>query len=393
MKSDRQKFRGLEIAMDNIRIEEQLLPPGESLEGLPDRNSDYFMNYGFKVSEVFSSLYEKAGCICSEKYIPASLYFYYISPYLLNMNLTMAYVDKNAYWRLFPDVRQPDTILHNINGRYYIPGYMREYSSSHLSDSQKDSLSIIDKDEALSIIEKEPEYIIKPAIESGRGRDVMLCRETDDRNQIKEILDSFGSDCIIQRVVRQHPDLAKLNPTSLNTCRVYTYLPVGKKEHIVLGSAVRFGGEGAYRDNACTGGGFCKVHEDGRIDDRICQYRFWGRRSLLDEKGLVTPLFPAYDKVIETCLNMHRRLPYMDLVGWDIAVDESGTPVLIELNQYPDCEFIQLFNGPMFGEYTDSLLKAISRNDSSFLTVAKRSFPELSSHHDYLFEIGKQYSI
>lgn len=393
MKSDRQKFKGLEIAMDNIRIEEQLLPPGESLAGLPDRNSDYFRKYGFKVSGVFSSLYEKAGCVPSEKYIPASLYFYYISPYLLNMNLTMAYVDKNAYWRLFPDVRQPETILHNINGRFHAPGYILGYDSCSYTGPRKESLSMIDKDEALSVLEKEPEYIIKPSIESGRGRDVMLCREIGDRKRIEEILDSFGSDYIIQRVVRQHPDLAKLNPTSLNTCRVYTYLPIGEKELIVLGVAVRFGGEGAYRDNACTGGGFCKIHEDGGIDDRICQYRFWGRRSLKDEKGLEEIQFPAYGKVIETCLDMHRRLPYMDLVGWDIAVDESGTPVLIELNQYPDCEFIQLFNGPMFGKYTDSLLEAISRNDTSFLTVAKRSFRDLTSHHDYLFEIGKQYSI
>lgn len=83
----------------------------------------------------------------------------------------------------------------------------------------------------------------------------------------------------------------------------------------------------------------------------------------------------------------------MDLVGWDIAVAEDGTPVLIELNQYPDCEFIQLFNGPMFGKYTDALLEAISHNGTRFVTVAKRSFPGISEHHDYNFEIGKQYSI
>lgn len=393
MKNDRQKFRGLEITMDNIRIEEQLLPLDESLDDLPNNNSDYFRKYGFKVSEVFSSLYEKAGCVPSEKYIPASIYFYYISPYLLNMNLSMAYVDKNAYWRLFPDIKQPETILHNINGRFYTSGNIQLCTFSSCTVSHKDSLSLIDKKDAISVLEKESEYIIKPAIESGRGRDVMLCKDIDGRNGIEEILNSFGRDYIIQRVVRQHQDLVKLNPTSLNTCRVYTYLPVGESEYVVLGSAVRFGGEGAYRDNACTGGGFCKIHDNGLIDDKICQYRFWGRRSLFVEKGLKGLYFPSYDKVINMCIEMHRQLPYMDLVGWDIAVDETGEPILIELNQYPDCEFIQLFNGPMFGKYTDSLMNAISQYDTSFETVAKRSFPKLSSHHDYLFEIGKQYSI
>lgn len=381
MKSDRQKFRGLEIAMDNIRIEEQLLPPGKNLQDMPSGNSDYFKMYGFKVSEVFSALYEKAGCPPSNKYIPASLYFYYISPYLMNMNLTMAYVDKNSYWRNFHNVRQPKTILHNINGKYFIP------------DEDGSRITQVTKDEAISNLAGVSEYIIKPAIESGRGRDVTLCRDISDKKSIEENLDNFGSDFIVQHVVRQHPELSKLNPTSLNTCRVYTYLPVGEKDHVVLGSAVRFGGEGAYRDNACTGGGFCKVHPDGLIDDRICQYKFWGRRSLSAEKGLNDLHFPSYDKVTALCLEMHSQLPYMDLVGWDIAVDESGEPVLIELNQYPDCEFIQLFNGPMFGEYTDSLLEAVSKSETDFMTVAKRSFPNLSPHHAYCFEIGKQYSI
>ncbi len=381
MKNDRQRFRGLEIAMDNIRIEEQLLPPGESLEGLPDKPQPFFKKYGFKVSEIFSALYEKAGGIHSEKYIPASIYFYYISPYLMNMNLTMAYVDKNSYWRLFPNVKQPETIIQNINGKYY------------RLHPQTRALLMISSETAVETLQKENECIIKPSIESGRGRDVRLCKNIDNNKETKEILNSFGTDFIVQKIVNQHPILSMLNPTSLNTCRVYTYLPVGQTAHVVLGSAVRFGGKGAYRDNACTGGGFCKIHSNGMIDDKICQYRFWGRRSLKYEKGLENIYFPSYHKVVDLCLQMHSQLPYMDLVGWDIAVDDSGEPILIELNQYPDCEFIQLFNGPMFGEYTDDLIESISRSKTDFLTVAKRSFQHLSPHHDYNFEIGKQYSI
>ena len=377
MIDDRRKFHGLEIAMDNIRIEEQLLPPGETLSGLPSGKQPFFKRFGFKVSEVFSALYEKAGCPKDERYIPASLYFYYISPFLMNMNMTMAYVDKNSYGKIFPNIMQPTTIFHNINSRFYkaLGGV------------------IISRDTVVKELSDRANFIIKPAIESGRGRDVLLIREKKSEKEIEEILASFGSDYIIQEVLRQHSDLAKLNPTSLNTCRVYTYLPVGETEHVVLGAAVRFGGEGAYRDNACTGGGFCKIHEDGLIDDKICQYRFWGRRSLKEEKNLTDLKVPSFKKVIQTCLDCHRQLPYMDLVGWDIAVSEDGTPVLIELNQYPDCDFIQLFNGPMFGDYTENLIEAIKSNNTQFVSVAKRSFDNISSHHDYCFEIGKQYSI
>lgn len=118
MNENQLKFRGLEIAMDNIRIEGHLLPPGESLDRFSSKNQPYFKKYGFKVSQVFCELYSRANGIESDKYIPASLYFYYISPFLMNMNLSMAYADKNMYCRLFPNVRQPATILHNVNGRF-----------------------------------------------------------------------------------------------------------------------------------------------------------------------------------------------------------------------------------------------------------------------------------
>lgn len=377
MTPDERKFRGLEIAMDNIRMEEQLLPPGFSLDGLPSGNQPYFKKYGFKVSEAFAAVYEKANGISSDRYIPASLYFYYISPFLLNMNLTLSYVDKNNYPRLFPNVKQPETLFHNINRKFY--------------NCLGGGILVID--DVIKTLAGTNQFIIKPAIESGRGRDVAFIQDYISETSIADLLKKYDSDYIIQLVVKQHHTLSLLNPTSLNTCRVYTYLPVGSSEYVVLGAAVRFGGKGAYRDNACTGGGFCKVHKDGRIDDRICQYRFIGRRSLKAEKNLTDLYFPSFDKVIDTCLNLHKQLPYMDLVGWDIAIDEDGNPVLIELNQYPDCEFIQLFNGPMFGEYTDDLLTAISKSETKYVTVAKRHFPGLSEHQDYNFEIGKQYSI
>ena len=42
------KFRGLEIAMDNIRMEEQLLPKGYSGDDLPYKPLDYFNSMALK---------------------------------------------------------------------------------------------------------------------------------------------------------------------------------------------------------------------------------------------------------------------------------------------------------------------------------------------------------
>ena len=143
------KFRGLEITMDNIRMEEQLLPQGFDASELPFRTLDYFKQYGFKVSSVFPEIYYRCNGIRSDKYIPASLYFYYISPYLVNMNLSMAYVDKNMYTRHFPSVRQPKTIAHNMAGRFY---------TSNMTE--------ISREEVIEKLQQTDRFIIKPAIES-----------------------------------------------------------------------------------------------------------------------------------------------------------------------------------------------------------------------------------
>ncbi len=369
------KFRGLEITMENIRMEEQLLPEGYKGEDLPYKPLEYFKQYGFKVSSAFPEIYRRCNGIESDKYIPASLYFYYISPYLVNMNLSMAYVDKNMYSRHFPDVRQPKTIFHNMSGRFYTFG-MKEVAY----------------DEVLKTLSQKDRFIVKPAIESGRGRDVkMWTRGNSD--DIAKILKDYESNYIIQEVVRQHSEMGKLNSTSLNTCRLYTYRRVGTGEYMLLGAAVRFGGKGAYRDNACTGGGFCKINDDGSVNDAIHNYRRFGWGSLKTEKGLEGLCIPNYDKILNTVLRLHKTIPYMDLIGWDIAVDEEGEPVLIELNQYPDCEFIQIFNGPMFGKYTDELLERISKHQIEAITVFKRSFRNGPKQYEYNFEIGKAYSI
>lgn len=372
----KKKFKGLEIAMDNIRLEEQLIPKGFDISNMPYKPLDYFKKYGFKVSSLFPALYYKYNGIQSDKYIPASLYFYYITPYLVNMNLSLAYMDKNMYSRLFPKVRQPHTIVHNMNGRFYLPSGME-----------------MQMEDCLKLLHELERFIIKPAIESGRGRDVKMINGHLFQPEIKEILSFYQSNYIIQDVVCQHEVMARLNSTSLNTCRLYTYRRVGTQEYILLGAAVRFGGNGSYRDNACTGGGLCKIYDSGEIDDTIYRFSSFDKGSLKEQKGLAHQCVPNYGKVIETCMSLHKSLPYLDLIGWDMAIGEDGEPVLIELNQYPDCEFIQIFNGPMFGEYTDELLERIQHHRTEIIAVAKRSFENGPKQYDYNFEIGKQYSI
>ena len=54
---------------------------------------------------------------------------------------------------------------------------------------------------------------------------------------------------------------------------------------------------------------------------------------------------------------MHLQLPSFDLVGWDIAINTKGEPIIIEYNTWP--ELSQSANGPAFGDYTERVIKEI----------------------------------
>ena len=187
--------------------------------------------------------------------------------------------------------------------------------------------------------------------------------------------------------------MLKLNRSSLNTIRVYSLRVPDSSEIVILGSAVRFGGEDSFRDNACTGGGFARVNDDGFVEDTIYQYCSFEKRSLKIEKQLDKFMIPSFHKVKDMCVNMHKMLPYMDLVGWDIAINEQAEPVFIELNQTPDCEFIQIFNGPMFREYTDAIMERIKGASIEEKTCYTRHYNDGPKQYEYTFDISKKLSI
>ncbi len=63
---------------------------------------------------------------------------------------------------------------------------------------------------------------------------------------------------------------------------------------------------------------------------------------------------PCLDKVLEVVKEMHLRLPYFNLIGWDMSVDKDGNPALIEWNRA--AELSQVAHGPAFGDLTEEIL-------------------------------------
>lgn len=285
-------------------------------------------------------LYSRNG-IYSEKYIPASVYVSSIIFRLNDLQYSAAYVDKGFYDTLFPDVNRPKTFIKNVNGFYY------------------DDKNAISKEEAISRCLNLKEAIIKPSVFGTWGEGVKLFH-TDNgfipelNMSVPDLFLQYKKSFIIQSKLEQHPDLAKLNPTSVNTIRVMSYRK--ENEVIILYAVIRIGRLGKVVDNETAGGIKADINlQTGRIKGPAFGSPKEKNMPQTDSgTTLDNYLIPSFPEVLEFVKNLHLRLPYFRLIGWDISVDKEGKPVMIEWNR--SSELSQVAHGPAFGDYTEEIL-------------------------------------
>lgn len=296
-------------------------------------------------------LYSRNG-VYSEKYIPASIYNSEIIYRLNKFQFRHAYVDKGFYDTLFPDINRPKTIIKNINGYYY------------------DDCHPLSLEEAIERCSDLNEAIIKPTLEGTWGQGVKLIKTENGmipslNCSIQDLFKEYKRSFIIQERFEQHEDIAKLNPTSLNTLRVMSYRR--ENEIVILYAVIRIGRMNQVIDNETAGG--IKADIDLQTG-RIKGVAFGSpKEPLMPKTDVGTVLdgyqMPCFQKVLDLVKEMHLRLPYFNLIGWDMSVDKNGNPAMIEWNRA--AELSQVAHGPAFGEYTEEILSVVrSRVNTRF---------------------------
>ncbi len=327
--------------------------------------SPYFQQHGFKVSMMFDDYYSRINGVHSDKYLSMDVYYFFVIPALNRHDFITPYLDKNIYSELFPDVRQPMTVVKNMHGHFYCNG---------------EEVSL---DQAVDIVsDTGGELMIKPTVETCNGDGVEQILDFD-KDSLRALFARYNFNFIVQEKARQHADVQRVNPTSLNTMRLYTYRNLkGEVVFLYPYSMLRYGGKGAVKDNTSMGGGTCLIDRDGRVDDRVFRFKSMEVSSLKKETGTEGLIIPNYQKVIDTLLRMHKRLPYFDFVGWDVTIDPDGEPLFIEFNLVPAIEGPQIMSGPMFGEYLDEVVERATRVECSRVQTNKKVFDRDS--HFYL---------
>lgn len=319
--------------------------------------SPYFEQRGFKVSMMFADYFSRLNGIHSDRYLSMDVYYFFVIPALNRHDFKDAYLDKNIYSTLFPDVRQPVSIVKNMHGHFYLDGM--EISFEQAVDA---------------VTKASGELIVKPTVETCNGEGVIQLQDTSAA-AVSALFEHYGINFAVQEKVKQHPEIQRVNPTSLNSMRLYTYRRLdGTYEYLYSFAHLRFGGKGAIKDNVSQGGGTCLIGEDGMVDDRVYRFKRMEVSSLKQETGVENLVIPNYQRVIDTLLKMHSRLPYFDFVGWDVTVLPDGEPLLIEFNLVPSVEGPQMMAGPMFGDLLDEVIGRAGRVKCDKVQGNKKTF-------------------
>lgn len=141
---------------------------------------------------------------------------------------------------------------------------------------------------------------------------------------------------ILEEVIRQHEQMNKLYPHSVNTLRVVTF----RRE--IIGCVLRIGAGGSEVDNASSGGMYAEVNIDNGIimtsaRNYLGQEYFQHPDTKVSIIGFSIPMWEQCKEIIEKAGSLTDGVP---LVGWDVAVTPDG-PVLVEVNERPDMFLLQ----------------------------------------------------
>lgn len=285
--------------------------------------------------------YSRTG-VFTKEYVPTNLYHCEILPRANMHPFNEAYGDKNMCDVLFPKDKVAHNVIKNMNGYYYLEGMP------------------VSEEEALAFCQNIDDVVIKPSMAySGQGVRSLTVKDgiTDIEGlTIDQLFKKYDKNWLIQKKVKQHPAMSALNPTSVNTLRILSYR--SGMEVLIIYTVVRIGKKGQVIDNQCAGGISTTVAKDGKLG----KYAFGGYSTdniIKTDSGVILDGYkvPSYDKAIAFVKELHLYLPFFNIVGWDVAIQENGEPILIEWNTRPGLSQSAFCSG--MGDYTERIIREL----------------------------------
>jgi len=226
-------------------------------------------------------------------------------------------MNDKAYWHHFDDKTEFNTLFADQVGRKWLK------ADNALTEAQ-----------LASFLADLPRVLYKP-LEGSSGVGIVQFEKADWADDLPAFLKKIQAmgPGLLEELLIQHPDMAALCPTSVNTVRIATLL--GDKQEGIVYAFLRIG-NGKVMDNVDQGGMAARVDlESGRL-----------LTVAADKAGNVfethpmtgTPIvgftIPYFEEAKQMCLTAMRKVPQVRFVAWDVAITADG-PRFIEGNSFP----------------------------------------------------------
>ena len=288
------------------------------------------------------------------KYIPDSFFKTFIDDYYTNPQHSAPCDDKNYYDLFFYDIDRPKTLFRKIKDLFL--------------DANFNEITLKD---VIRIAKEHQEVICKIAKFSGGGNGVIIwSSEQDEETKLIEFLQSYDF-IVCQEMIEQHDELSRLNPSSVNTLRMFTLVFQGEAH--LLSSVLRIGINDSRFDNASLGGLACGIKPNGQLKD--VGWNIIGEKFTEHPRGIAfnSVTIPYYHECINLVKSLAKRMSSTSrLISWDLAISKTGHPMLIECNfTITGTESLQIPNGPLLGDLTYDVLKDVFANSFTLKSIIK----------------------
>lgn len=281
-------------------------------------------------------------------FVPDNLYWSKIIRALNPVSLTRTFINKSLYPIIFNGLPQPKVIFNVINGVYY--------------DCRMNKIRL--KDAIKLLVHSEYDAIVKPTVATSCGKGISKLSSSATEKEITDRLKKYGQNYICQEIVRQSASTARFNESSLNTFRINTVNINGKTTCECL--MMRHGLNGNIVDNFAVGGVVCGMTKDGSFNGRNFNLQLEVTSHLPDQTPYNNLIVPEVSNAINLAIDAHQRfMPHIGHAAWDFAINDSGMPVMIEVNlMLPGIIMEQLTSADsIFGERTEEVIQyALHRN-------------------------------
>ena len=225
-------------------------------------------------------------------------------------------MNDKAYWHFFDDKTQFNTKFAQWINRDWV--------------KCDDGMTL---DALSSFLKGKDEFIFKP-LEGSSGQGIVKYAAPDwqDLPAFREQLIENGP-AILEEMVRQHPEMARMCPTSVNTVRIATLL--GDKQEGIVYAFLRIG-NGKVMDNVDCGGMAARVDLDS---GKLLTVGADKQGNTFEKHPITgTPIIgfeiPYFQEAKEMCLEAMWVVPQVRFVAWDVAITPTG-PCFIEGNSFP----------------------------------------------------------